>query len=251
MSSAKTQPAEALVAFEANSFTSSEGYILPYRILWPKDYDRARQKQYPLVLFLHGAGERGDDNRLQLTHGTTIFLNEENRTNFPAIVVMPQCAKDDYWAQMRQQEDGSRVYNFNEIPNPGLAATSELLDLLLLEEKVDSDRVYLVGISMGGMGTFELLARRPYTFAAAVPICGGTNPALVPLYADQVPLWIFHGDQDGVVSVEDSRRVVEVLEKLGVAVKYTEYKGVQHHSWDRAFAEPELISWLFAHRLKG
>jgi predicted peptidase len=105
-----------------------------------------------------------------------------------------------------------------------------------------------MGLSMGGMGTYELLARQPQTFAAAVPICGGTNPALVPIYGPRVPLWIFHGAVDGVVDVVYSRRVVAALHQLGVKTRYTEYPDVGHGSWDPAFAEPELLEWLFSHR---
>ena len=101
---------------------------------------------------------------------------------------------------------------------------------------------------MGGMGTFELLARRPNTFAAAIAICGGTNPALLPIYGKDVPLWIFHGAKDVVVKVQQSRRVVERLQQLGCSPKYTEYPDVNHNSWDNAFAEPELLPWLLSHQ---
>lgn len=247
MSSLHSQPATPLAAFEAATFTdSTSGHLLPYRVLWPQGYQENEEQVYPLVLFLHGAGERGDDNRLQLTHGASLFL--DHQAAFPAIVLMPQCATDDYWAQMVKSEDGQRTYNFDEQPNPSLAATQKLLHHFLETERVDTDRVYLMGLSMGGMGTFELLAREPATFAAAVPICGGTNPQLVGLYAKKVPLWIFHGDADEVVKVDNSRRVVKQLAQLGVTPHYTEYAGVGHNSWDRAFAEAELLTWLFKQR---
>lgn len=245
MSNAYSQSAEVLKAFAAETFTSSNQHQLPYRILWPEGYNREDRQTYPLVLFLHGAGERGNDNKKQLIHGSSLFIEPENRERFPAIVVMPQCAGQDYWAQMTKTEDGDREFDFRETPNASLAAVMELLDKLMIEEAVDPDRVYLMGLSMGGMGTFELLARRPHTFAAAIPICGGTNPALLPIYAGKVPLWIFHGEADHVVEVENSRRVVRQLEALGVTVHYTEYPGVNHNSWDPAFAEPNLLPWLF------
>lgn len=246
MTSIKAQSPAALAAFEARTFTDEQsGHLLPYRVLWPQGYDQSKKKKYPLILFLHGAGERGDDNQLQLTHGTPLFL--DNQQQFPAIVLMPQCATDDYWAQMVKDED-QRRYNFNERPNPGLAAVQKLLHTFIDSEKVDPDRVYLMGLSMGGMGTFELLAREPQTFAAAVPICGGTNPSLVALYAGQVPLWIFHGAEDGVVAVENSRRIVQQLATLGVVPRYTEYPTVNHNSWDHAFAEPGLLKWLFGEK---
>ena len=232
-------------AFKAEVFTSATDFQLPYRVLWPKGYEDDTEQKYPLILFLHGAGERGTDNELQLVHGSSMFL--ENREDYPAIVVMPQCATGDYWAQVAY-EDQQRFFNFDEIPNPSTAAALELLDYFLSQEQVDADRVYIMGLSMGGMGTFEVLARRPNTFAAAVPICGGTNTALLPIYAEKVPLWIFHGADDSIVTVEHSRQVVKALEMLGVPVKYTEYPGVNHNSWDNAFADPDLLPWLWSHR---
>ena len=188
-------------AYQAATYESSSGLKLPYRILWPEAYHQQEMQAYPLVIFLHGAGERGNDNLRQLVHGSDLFVAKQK--DFPAIVVFPQCGEEDYWAQM-VKTDTSREFNFNEAPNPGLGAVMELLDSLLIQERVAPDRVYLIGLSMGGMGTFELLARRPDPFAAAVPICGGTNPALLPIYARQVPLWIFHGADDQVVKVEQS-----------------------------------------------
>lgn len=250
MASLKTQPEAALAAFDAQLFVSNSGDTLPYRVLWPQGYQRSKaSKRFPLVLFLHGAGERGDDNQLQLTHGTPLFL--DNQEEYPAIVIMPQCSATDYWAQMRKLPNDRREFSFDESPNASLGAVSELLDQFLGTEKVDPDRVYLMGLSMGGMGTFELLARRPGTFAAAAPICGGTNPDLLPIYAKRVPLWIFHGAADQVVKVEHSRRVVEALDELNAKCKYSEYPGVGHNSWDNAFAEPDLLKWIFAQRRKG
>lgn len=243
----KSQTAAALDAFEPHTFVSSQGDSLPYRVLWPKGYVKGPEaERFPIVFFLHGAGERGHDNQEQLKHGTSLFLDSQEE--YPAIIVMPQCSTADYWAQMVKTPEGGRIFNFNEYPNPGLGAVSELLDHLLLNENANADRVYLMGLSMGGMGTFELLARRPDTFAAAIAICGGTNPALTPIYAHKVPLWIFHGEVDQVVKVEQSRRIVEALRLQGVNCKYTEYPNVNHNSWTPAFAEAGLLEWLFGNR---
>lgn len=246
MADAKTQPEAAMAAFEAHTFRSNNGDTLPYRMLWPEGYDEHDTMRYPLVVFLHGAGERGNDNRLQLTHGTPLFL--ENRAAFPAIVLMPQCASTDYWAQMEKLPNGDRLFHFNEHPNPSLAAVIDLVEHFSSHPSVDTERRYLMGLSMGAMGAFELLARCPDLFAAAALICGGTNPALLPLYAHQVPLWIFHGESDNVVAVENSRRLVRALQDKQAVVRYNEYPGVGHNSWDNAFAEPELLPWLFQYR---
>jgi len=236
--------AQNLELYEKRTYTNSEGEELPYRILYPENYDE--NQEYPLVLFLHGAGERGNDNALQLKHGAELFLKKENREQFPAIVVFPQCAREDYWAYMERTESGVRQFPYYAEPGTSLGLALELLNELIAEEGVDEDRLYLMGLSMGGMGTFETLARLPVRFAAAAPICGGGNTDLARLYAQNTDLWIFHGAEDVVVSPELSRAMYERLQTLGANVKYTEYPGVNHNSWENAFAEPDLLPWLFS-----
>ncbi len=241
--------AQNLELFEQRTYTNAAGDELPYRILYPENYDES--KEYPLVLFLHGAGERGDDNALQLKHGAALFLEKKNRTQFPAIVVFPQCAREDYWAHIDRMGDGMFKYPFYAEPRTSLGLTLELLDKIIAEEGVDEDRLYLMGLSMGGMGTFETLVRLPNRFAAAAPICGGGNTNLAKLYAQNTALWIFHGAEDVVVSPELSRVMYERLQSLGTTVQYTEYPGVNHNSWENAFDEPDLLPWLFAQKQKN
>jgi predicted peptidase len=241
--------AQDFSAYEKRMFKDADGGELPYRILFPDDYDSS--KSYPLVLFLHGAGERGDDNEAQLTHGADLFLKAENRTKFPAIVVFPQCPKEDYWAHVERSDDRKEwFYPFYESTTPAMQKVEGLLDQLMEEEAVDQSRLYVAGLSMGGMGTFDLLAHRPYQFAAAMPICGGGNLVVAERYAGSTPLWIFHGDADAVVPVELSRNMYERLQNLGADVKYTEYAGVNHNSWDNAFAEAQFLPWLFSQQKK-
>jgi predicted peptidase len=224
----------------------SEGDTLPYRILYPKDYDK--NKSYPLVLFLHGSGERGRDNELQLVHGSSLFLEEDHQNDYPAFVVFPQCPKEGYWSDI-EQVDGHRHFPFRVNPRPSMKLLLGLLNQLEEDLIIDPARRYLGGLSMGGFGTFELLARRPDYFAAAFPICGGGNPMLAGLYAPNTALWVFHGAKDDIVLPENSRKVVAALEKLKADVRYTEYPEANHNSWDPAFAEPELLPWLFSNRL--
>ncbi|MEL6945803.1 MAG: prolyl oligopeptidase family serine peptidase, partial [Bacteroidota bacterium] len=206
-------------AFEKRNFTSLEGTTLPYRILYPENYDES--KSYPLLLFLHGAGERGNDNEAQLKHGAQLFLESENRVKYPAIVVFPQCPKEDYWARVeRNREKKEWKYPFFEKPTNALGAVIELLDQLIRKESVDTDRIYIAGLSMGGMGTFELLSRRPDLFAAATPICGGGNLLMTERYARNTDFWIFHGDEDVVVPVDLSRNMYKRLQNLGATAKY-------------------------------
>lgn len=232
--------------FEKRNFIH-KGDTLPYRILYPENYDAA--KSYPLVLFLHGAGERGKDNERQLTHGSTLFLNKSTRDSFPAIVVFPQCPEGEYWANVDiQQTDSGRVFNFIDggEPTRPMKLLLELLDHLEKKEHINPQRMYVGGLSMGGMGTFELLSRRPKTFVAAFPICGGGHPALTKKYAKKVSMWVFHGAKDDIVEPKHSRIMVDALKKNGADVRLTIYPEANHNSWDPAFAEPGLLSWLFA-----
>src|SRR5690606_38621650 len=170
--------AQDLSLYEKKQFISPGGDTLDYRILFPENYDE--QQDYPLVLFLHGAGERGSDNEKQLTHGASLFLAADNRRQFPAIVVFPQCPEDKYWIDIsiRSQLGGKGDPDFKEsIKNPSeeLALVNEMVEDLIAKEKVDQDKIYIMGLSMGGFGTFETLARWPEKYAAAVGICGGGN----------------------------------------------------------------------------
>ena len=237
--------AQGLEAYEQRQFISPEGDTLNYRILFPEGYENGVDT-FPLILFLHGSGERGDDNELQLVHGARLFVDSLQR--YPAIVVFPQCPKESYWVRLETEGEGANRHftlPFYEEPTPPMRKVIELLDILVLTERVNTNRLYLGGLSMGGFGTFDLLARRPNTFAAAFPICGGSNALLAPLYAGHTPLWIFHGAKDDVVPPENSRKMYHALLKAGAEVRYTEYPEANHNSWDPAFAEPELLSWLF------
>lgn len=240
-------------AFEKRIYQDANGDTLHYRILYPENYNR--NKKYALVLFLHGAGERGYDNEAQLTHGSKLFLDKKNRQKYPAIVVFPQCKPaPDYWAHMvLNAKDGVNYRDFPVMdePKPSMKRVMELLAKLQNEEAVDQNRLYLMGLSMGGMGTFELLSRMPNTFAAAIPICGGGEPSLVTRYAKNTPLWIFHGDKDDVVLPEYSRRMYAALQAAGAQVQYTEFPGVNHNSWDPTFKQKGLLKWLFSNRLKN
>jgi predicted peptidase len=227
---------------------TKDGHTLPYRILYPKNY--TSKKKYPIVLLLHGAGERGNDNELQLIHGADLFLNHQD--DFPAIVIIPQCPKDNYWSSAQINRNTTPLtisfdYPKNEIRWP-LDAALSLVKHIAKKESVDKKRIYVTGLSMGGMGTFEAIAREPKLFAAAIPICGGGDTTSVSAYAKKIPVWIFHGAADGVVSVELSRQMHAALKSHGARVIYTEYPGVGHNSWSLAFAEPEYLPWLFGQK---
>jgi len=244
-----TTQAQDLNAYEKREYVDRQGDSLPYRILFPDDSDR--RKRYPLVLFLHGAGERGKDNELQLTHGASLFLKDENRAKFPSFVVFPQCPADDFWAALNLDQNhlpSKFDFDYSRKMTAPLKHAIELTQMLIKNERVDPKRIYIVGLSMGGMGTFEAVYRYPKLFAAAIPICGGGDSKAYDKRVAKTPFWIFHGAEDDVVDVKYSREMYARLKELKAKVKYTEYLGVQHESWPHAFAEPEFLSWLFSQK---
>lgn len=221
---------------------------LPYRVLLPPHYDAA--KKYPLILFLHGSGERGSDNEAQLTHGWKLFLQDSLREKYPAIVVFPQCSAKSYWSNVNIAYDSAakkRVFNFTADGEPTLAMKLliELLDEVEHNYKLDKKRLYVGGLSMGGMGTFEVVRRKPKLFAAAFPICGGASTATANKLKN-VSWWIFHGLKDDVVPPVLSQHMADALKTQGAGVKLTLYPTANHNSWDSAFAEPGLFAWLFS-----
>ena len=233
--------------FEKKNFNDADGSSLPYRILYPAEYDQT--KDYPLVLLLHGGGERGVDNEKQLTHVASIFLSPENRSKFPCIVVVPQCPEDQYWASVKfDRKVYPLVLDFNyEYPiTNALKMAVGLVSGMAQGAGVDKRRVYIMGLSMGGMGTLEAVYRYPGLFAAAVAICGGADTKAYSKKQAKIPFWLFHGDADAVIGVEHSREMVARLKALKAQVKYTEYPGVNHNSWENAAAEPDLLPWLFS-----
>jgi len=243
--------AQDLEQYEYKKFIQS-GDTLPYRVLLPLNYDSS--KAYPLLIFLHGRGESGNDNKKQLTHGARLFLADSVREQYPAIVVFPQCAAADYWSNVQTVADknGKRTFYFvaDGDPSRSMRLLTSLTDNLFRQYKIRRQQVYVMGLSMGGMGTFELVRRRPGVFAGAVAICGGADPATAAAIR-QPGWWIFHGAKDDVVLPSFSRQMVAALRKTGARVRYTEYPGANHNSWDPAFAEPGLLKWLFSQHKKS
>jgi len=225
--------AQKLSAYKKKVFRK-DGAKMPYRLLLPKEYDTA--KKYPLILVLHGSGERGKNNKDQLVHGAKLFLKDEIRADFQALVVFPQCAANSSWVRDPFRAAG---------PTKDLLLLEELLVDLKTKYAINEDMMYVGGLSMGGMGTFELVRRNPEMFAAAFPICGGANPEIAESLK-AVHWWVFHGEADTVVPPKYSTQMVEALTSVGAAVKYDLYPGVGHNSWDKAFATPELLPWLFS-----
>lgn len=196
---------------------------LKYLLYLPKDYDPHSEKRWPLILFLHGAGERGNDLEIVKRNGIPKIAEQEN--NLPFIAVSPQCPENSVW------EDH-------------FTALDILLEEIAQKYKIDEDRLYLTGLSMGGYGTWDLAMMFPERFAGIVPICGGSAyPHSVELLTN-LPIWVFHGAKDDIVPVEESQVLVNALTKLGSNVRFTVYPEAGHDSWTETYNNPELYAWL-------
>ena len=213
-----------------------------YRLLKPLAIEAG--KKYPVVLFLHGAGERGDDNKTQLMHFPVVMAEPKNRAAYPCFLIAPQCHRGRKWSNVNWSAKSSE-------PMP--ASTSDqmnvalgILDRVLAEYPTDADRVYLTGLSMGGYGSWDLAERMPERFAALAPICGGGNVERADRLVN-IPTWAWHGDKDPAVPVARSREMIAAIEKAGGHPKYTELPGVAHNSWIQAYHDPNgLLPWMFA-----
>ena len=220
-----------------------EGTDLNYRILYPNNFDK--NNKYPLFLFLHGAGERGDDNKKQLIHGSKLFKDKIDQ--YPAIVVIPQCPSNDYWANVNREEtpNGLKFEFFDDRPyNPSLKAVVSLIDSLLAEKFIDDKRFYISGLSMGGMGVWELLRKIPDKIAAAAPICGGGSPKAASKMIN-IPIWALHGIKDTTVPFRHSVAMVLAVQGKGGKAKITLYPNANHNSWDPTFDDPDYLKWFF------
>jgi predicted peptidase len=232
---AQNSPAEGLLA---RSHHSAGGETMPYRLFVPPSYDAA--KKYPLVLWLHNAMARGSDNLLQISGtdyaGTHVWITPEAQAKFPAFVLAPQVSDTKAWARPHA-----------DTPPVSIRLALEILDAVEKEYAIDLDRVYVAGQSMGGEGVWAALAARPGQFAAAIALCGYGETWMIDRLA-KIPVWVFQGDADDIVPVERAREWIAALRKAGGVPKYSEYPGVGHQVWDKAFAEPDLLPWLAAQR---
>jgi len=223
-------------------YQSENGRTLPYQFLIP-EYTSAGQR-YPLLVFLHGAGELGSDNSTQTTNFPRHFLNLENSQAYPFFAVAPQCPATDAWASFPNYPTNAQT---SANPTQATRLAIELIEQLLREYPIDADRVYVTGVSLGGEGTFDIVSRRPDLFAAAAPVCGIADVEKAPLMKD-VPFWIFHGEKDTINPVEYSQQMALALQAAGATPRYTEYEGAGHAIWNQAYNEPDFLPWLFSQR---
>ena len=227
--------------FEKNVFQHN-GTELNYRLLRPHPVVDA--KTYPVILFLHGAGERGNNNSSQLTYVDTVFGSDRFIKKYPAYVVLPQCPRGKRWVDV---DWGATVVKQPKKVSHALELAMALLDSLQSALPVDTTRIYVMGLSMGGFGSWDALYRRPEKFAAGVIISGGADTAIACRIKD-IPVWVFHGAKDPVVSIALDRKMVKALINCGAKPIYTEYPNVKHGAWFKALVDKELYVWLFSQK---
>ena len=240
---ASAQVSEEVAAqFEAGHAELENGRKIPYRRMRPAP--EAGAGPHPLVVFLHGAGERGDDNATQLIHVPEQMATGERRARFPCTLLAVQVPAGEVWSAMGL---GSERFPEPSTVTDAMSAVEQLIERMRSEPKIDANRIYLTGLSMGGFGAWDLGARRAEWFAAVAPICGGGDPTAAAGLRD-VPVFAVHGPDDPVVSVERSRVMVEALREVGGEVQLWEPEGSGHASWVPAFQEDRLLEWMFAQR---
>lgn len=232
-------------AYQARTFKLSATKSLPYRLFIPKNYDAS--KAYPVILTLHGAGERGNDNRSQLNHlFTNMWADDSIQKENPCFVIAPQCPANEWWVVSPTFGD----YKYEQAPvTDNLKSAIGILDAVEKEFHIDLDRQYIMGMSMGGAGTWYSLVYAADRFAAAVPVCGGGDTSKAKIF-DRTPIWTFHEVDDPTVPVAFTRHLASAIRAVGgKRFKYTEYPaslGYGHESWKPAGKDPELHRWLFA-----
>ena len=215
------------------------GDTLLYRQLYP-DYDTIRK--YPLVIFLHGSGERGNDNEAQLKWGVENFATDEMMQLHSAIVIAPQCPAGKGWSNFSHTNQGSMV--LQPTPSRPMEMVIALIHQVEKNFPVDTNRIYITGLSMGGFGTYDAIERYPDLFAAAVPVCGGGDVSKASEIAN-IPIWIFHGSEDAAVNPQYSLDMANALRKAGAHPGLTMYPETGHFSWIAAYSDPAMMAWLF------
>lgn len=234
-------PEDPATLIRAYVHQSPGGQKLPYRLFEPWNFEP--DKDYPLVIFLHGSSARGVDNRRHLNGssepGISLWTSNKVQREHPSYVLAPQSRTEwvNSWALVERPPNRKEP----------LELVLELVESLKQRHNIDPRRIYITGVSMGGFGVWGAITRHPTYFAGAVAVCGGGSPRLVQ--PNPTPVWAFHGANDRVVSPRRSREMIAAVRTVGGEPRYTEYKNVRHDSWKWAFSEPELVPWLFARRL--
>lgn len=193
---------------------------------------------------MHGAGERGNNNEIQLTHIDVVFGSEDFRRDFPCFILLPQCAENNRWVEVDWDLPSHTIPQSMSVP---LKLTMTVLLRTIHKYNIDTNRIYVTGLSMGGYGTWDIIARFPEIFAAAVPICGGGDENTAEIIYD-IPIWAFHGAKDRLVPVSRTQNMINAIKAQGGTPKYTEFPDLGHLSWNAAYATEGLWEWLFSQK---
>ena len=230
--------------FEKHIYRNSSGDSLNYRLLKPIQTEVLADSALPLVVFLHGAGERGINNEDQLKWGVWRFALDNMQQEYPAFVVAPQCPADNSWAPFMGENMDPRLA---DQPTQPMQLAIGMVKHIIEKYRIDTTRIYVTGMSMGGMGTWEMLMRRPEWFAAGAPICGAGDASKKTIKkVAEIPIWLFHGSADKIVNPQFSRKMYKALREAGAQPGYTEYPGVNHFSWIPAYRDQQLFKWMFS-----
>ncbi len=229
--------------FSYEKYKDAGGDSLNYRLLGP-DYNTSRK--YPLVIFLHGSGERGNDNKAQLKWGVLNFASDKMMLHHPAFVIAPQCPENQSWANFDQTKNSGDL-TLNAVPSKPMDLLMKLVKDFIKTHPVDTNRIYITGLSMGGYGTYDAIEREPNLFAAAVPVCGAGDVTKASRIA-HIPMWIFHGSEDPAVPTQYSLDMANALFKAGAKPGLTFYPEIGHFSWLGAYTDDLMLEWMFRQR---
>ena len=207
-------------------FSFNITFQMEYLLFLPESYAQSNNQKFPLIFFLHGAGERGSDLDSVKRHGIPKIV--ETNPDFPFIAVSPQCPEDSWWT--------SELHTING-----------LIEEIVEKYQVDTSRIYLTGLSMGGFGTWSLASMYPERFAAIAPVCGGGEVRQILRSLVEMPIWTFHGQKDDVIPFSRSEEIVTALKKHGSSIKFTIYPEAGHDSWTKTYDNPELYKWFLKH----
>ena len=230
--------------FSYDKYTNATGETLNYRMLGP-DYNLSRK--FPLVIFLHGSGERGNDNEAQLKWGVQNFATDQALSLHPAFIVAPQCPENEEWANYTEN-DKTGTFTINPTPSKPMELLIDLINQLVKTYPIDTNRIYITGLSMGGYGTYDAIERYPNLFAAAVPVCGAGDSSKAGTIT-HIPMWIFHGAEDPAVNSIYDIQMYNALVKAGANPGFTMYPEVGHFSWLEAYTDKQMMEWLFRQHL--
>jgi predicted peptidase len=237
---ARTNAQSSSSKFSVNVYKNEKGDSLNYRMLSP-DYDTMRK--YPLVIFLHGSGERGSDNEAQLKWGVMNFAGDQMMIMHPAIVIAPQCPLNIGWSNFSRTPNSTEMH-LGDTPSKPMDLLIGLIHELIKKAPIDTNRIYITGLSMGGFGTYDAIERYPDLFAAAIPVCGGGDVSKAATIA-HIPIWIVHGAEDAAVNPLYATTMLDALMKAGAHPGFTFYPEVGHFSWLGAYSDPLIVEWLF------